>query len=379
MTSFLGSEDSNPSYALAFQLFSRAMFANIIRQIALVLLLVQGVEAATLNETFNQKQPDTSFYEGRAAGWYWYEDPLQKTEETIETKQNSSVSSPAPVFGAAWMREMLPRYRDLMWSDPSEENVNAYMLLQRFALDRSQEVSQQVQKSVLGNALLDETFRRPLATFGSHVVDDQTKLNKEEVLAKISKRAGLFFFFQGHCSFCERQAPIVKYMQNRDFDVLPISLDGSELQSAAFEKTYLDSGQASQLGVVQTPALFLVSPEGEFVALSQGLLSLSELEDRILLGAKNRRWITEAEYSTVRPILKAQDQPDLSKVVGPNVDEGPVSASDEDLKTLKRLQQRELVDQADESGFIPPKALLQLLDKKKAVEQPQHIKFPKEL
>jgi conjugal transfer pilus assembly protein TraF len=60
-----------------------------------------------------------------------------------------------------------------------------------------------------------------------------------------------------------------------------VSIDGSALPGGLFPDYRRDTGQAARLGVVSTPALFLVKPEGPtFAPIAQGLLSLAQLQER---------------------------------------------------------------------------------------------------
>lgn len=129
----------------------------------------------------NQARPN-SFLNRKAEGWFWYIDP--KTVEEPEPEevipppvQTVPTPTPAPVsvapdkkfpepFSAKWVRETLEDYKDKAWTNPTEENVKAYFLLQRFAVDRSNKFADVAQRVTVGNKLLDENFRRPLATFG---------------------------------------------------------------------------------------------------------------------------------------------------------------------------------------------------------------------
>jgi hypothetical protein len=61
-----------------------------------------------------------------------------------------------------------------------------------------------------------------------------------------------------------------------------------------------DQGQAAQLGVQATPSLFLLNPPGKVLPLSQGILSLDDLTNRILTVAHSEGLITDADYDTTR-------------------------------------------------------------------------------
>jgi conjugal transfer pilus assembly protein TraF len=93
------------------------------------------------------------------------------------------------------------------------------------------------------------------------------------------------------------------------FDVQAIALDGRPLPSGFFPDFRTDSGQARALGVVSTPAIFLVRPPDGVRPLSQGVLSLAELQQRIVQTAADARWIDPRwlERSRARVIAQRLD------------------------------------------------------------------------
>jgi conjugal transfer pilus assembly protein TraF len=122
-------------------------------------------------------------------------------------------------------------------------------------------------------------------------------------LERIAKTAGVLFFFRSDCPYCEAQAPLLKLLEARyGFSVLPVSIDGAPLPGGAFLNFRQDRGQAQALNVVSTPALFLARPPNNMVPLSQGLLSLAQLQERIVVAAVEAGWISEHEYTRTRPV-----------------------------------------------------------------------------
>lgn len=301
----------------------------------------------------------SSYYQRSSEGWYWYKDPLreEKTEahkQLLKSASNVATSTlagiPEPVlFSAKWVRDMLPRYMDLAWSNPTPENVRAYFMLQRFAVDRSQKFADVAQQVVIGNPYLDETNRRPVSSFGIPAVDRQAGDQTDRLLKKITTQAGIFFFFKGGCQYCELQAPIIKVLENFGFDVLAVSIDGGQLASAQFSNTKLDAGHAERLGVTATPALFLVSEQGGFSPLGQGLLSLDELKKRILVVAAREKWITEEDFSETRPLMVQNSGPEF------NLSEKQIAQTPPMAVTATASAQ---TVKAAQDGFIEPSDLI---------------------
>lgn len=270
---------------------------------------------------------DGGFYNRKSEGWFWYneepepepEEPQKEPEpppapapEVAETKPQSKPVPPTPEqqpegpepLSAEWVRVMLPKYLDKAWSDPTVENVRAYYYLQRFSIDRSEQFAMAAQIAVQGDPLLDETARRPLASFAVTELDRRKDDETRRTVQEIAKRAGIFFFFSPNCEGCEIQAPIIKDLERVDgFTVVPVSVDNAQLYSATFENVRQDQGHAEQLGVLTYPATYLATPDGQFSVIGQGAYALSEMRQRILLAAKAAEIISDDEFGRTRPIL----------------------------------------------------------------------------
>lgn len=288
---------------------------------ALALLLGLAVSWHTLAEP-----GDNGFYDRGQEGWFWYKEEPEPREpkpepepepepEPVTIVAESAETTPEPakpqgpaVFSAAWFRENLPKYRDKAWDKPTQENVSVYMYLQRYAMDRSEQFADATELAVVGNPFLDEESRRPSATFASQKLDRWAGQQKDRVTQKISKKAGLFFFYKSDSQASLAQAPIIKMLEMRDgFTVLPISMDGKPLPSGVFPNFRNNDGQAEKLGIQVYPAMFLVSDNREIEPIGQGILSLADIKHRIILVAKRRGWITEEDFNKTRPMMNLKN------------------------------------------------------------------------
>ncbi len=159
-------------------------------------------------------------------------------------------------------------------------------------LDKAERFAEATQRAVWADPLLDETTRRPLATFAANLVNREAGAAREAALAAIAEQAGLWFFYRADCPYCEAQAPLLELLTTRyGLSVQAISLDGRPLPGGFFPTFVTDAGQAETLGVVSTPALFLVRPPDGVVPIAQGVLSLAELKERIVNAATEAGWI----------------------------------------------------------------------------------------
>ncbi|TDX23691.1 F plasmid transfer operon protein TraF [Modicisalibacter xianhensis] len=213
------------------------------------------------------------------------------------------------------------------------------MYLQRYAMDRSSQFADVTQLAVVGDPWLDESVRRPTASFASQDLDRQAGNARNQLLSALAERVGIFFFYSSDCAMCEAQVPIMK-MAQRDFKVVPISLDGKDLPSAPFSDVKADSGHAEMLGVEQLPAIYLASPDGQFAPIAQGAIALNEMRERMIIAARKAGWVTEEEFNKTRPILNLEDN--LSEVLP--MDALGSAASE------------------GETNFIPPAELLNIIN-----------------
>ncbi len=172
-------------------------------------------------------------------------------------------------------------------------------------MDKASRFAAATQRAVQLDPFLDEITQRPIANFAANLVNAQTAKQRAALLAEASPRqAGVLFFFRSDCPYCEAQAPLLTTLGDRHgFSVLAVSLDGAPLPNGLFPAYRRDAGQAQALGVVSTPALFLARPPDRVVPLAQGLLSLSQLEERLITAALEAGWITDAEFTLTRPVV----------------------------------------------------------------------------
>lgn len=333
--------------------------------------------SATLAESMDQRSGiNDGFFSRHAEGWFWYQDPEPEEEPEPLVLPPPPAPAPAPTeqaksedylppFSLAWVKKNLEKYLEIAWNDPTPENVQAYFLMQRFAIDRSQKFSDTAQQVVIGNKLLDETMRRPVANFGTKVADSAAVPEINKLLKKISEHAGIFFFFKSDCSYCEVQAPILKQLEKNGFHVMAVSIDGGELRSTQFNDTRIDSGQAQKLGVTATPTMFLMTDKLQFEQLAAGAVSLMDLQNRIFVGALRQGIISEDELNMTKPFFDPGHQTDTSEMLPELLKASAESPSElfsskQSAQRLSSLESKDWQKLVDKNGFIKPKDLLAL-------------------
>ncbi|POZ50667.1 conjugal transfer protein TraF [Methylovulum psychrotolerans] len=303
-----------------------------------------------------QLQP-SAFYQQKERGWFWYEDPEEEpVEEEPESKPLPEIKPlkpemaekkdlpPVKPLSSEWFRANLTRFRDQAVDDPTPENVSQYMYLQRVMLDKAERFTDVTKQVVMADPLLDENSRRPIATFGANALDEQAELGLAKVAKQLSKEAGLWFFYSSTCTFCIKQAGVLKGLANAyGFKILPIALDGLPLPDNSFPNFTVDNGQSKKLGVDTTPALFLVKPgnNGDVIQIGQGLLSGDDIVKRAVVLGYQHGWIGDADYNgTLKAKPITVDQTTLQMLNDDDLNSPGVLVSR--IKENLRTQQRKL-------------------------------------
>lgn len=379
----------------------KALPALLLVGLSVVFALLQSAEAARITD--RDASVSEAWYGRKAEGWHWYKDPVPEEPEEVlppappeepkdEEKEERIVPlmTPAPTaaqskpeepvaFSQAWLQKMIPVYLMNAVDHPTPENIEAFYVLQRIAMDKAERFARMAEQVRVGNRLIDETFRRPTSNFGLQDIDKEADRRTAELLAKVADFSGLFFFFKEGCPFCERQAPIIKELERKGFSVIAVSLDGGTLHTARFDRVVRDNGQAALLNVQATPAVFLANPKtGTIALLGESLMAQSELERRILLVAARNEWITQEELAQTRHESDPGNAVDLSKDL-PKLVEALQEAERNPQKIVdvlamlegrdaqvERARLTDMPDEekrsiTDENGFIDPKVLLRVM------------------
>ncbi|MDH5179521.1 MAG: type-F conjugative transfer system pilin assembly protein TraF [Gammaproteobacteria bacterium] len=220
-----------------------------------------------------------------AEGWFWYVTPPVDEEQRTDDKAGSlpsTVTMLPPKAALKAFQEKLENAQALAIMKPTDENVAAYLHLQKQAMENSQQFANVWQQVVWTTPELDHTLVRPTSPQAVNAYYDKQNAQHKVELSSIARTHGLFYFFKGSCPYCKRFSPMLKiFAEQHGFHITAISLDGGN--SPDFPNPRLDNGTAKRLGVNTVPAVYLIQPRERSVQpVSFGLISPSELEQRIL-------------------------------------------------------------------------------------------------
>lgn len=315
----------------------------------------------------------TAYWSEPAVGYWWYQKDPQKYPSKKKDKKpeiainiqkpqtakedTSETKSTAPsVFSADWVKQNLDVYRKVAWDNPTVENLRAYMYLQRFAIDRSEQFAYAGQMAVMGDPYLDEVARSPRG-----VTRDQTQIvNREQsrVINKLFKeKVGVFFVFKNDCELCIAQARVLEVAQRLyGVTVKAVSVDEPDKDNEVI-KIYPDYSVNPKVAyenkVRALPATFFYNAENkEITPLVQGMVTLTDLNRRVLVSAQRNNWLDREDFNAIKPI---DDSTSLASVL---THDSALSRRLEGLKTDKNPY-------GEDTNYINPALLVKEITKAK--------------
>lgn len=218
--------------------------------------------------------------ERRLGQWFYCEKPRPKPAEPQAAAPAQSASERMAAIG-----KELDELKARAILEPTEENVIAYVRFQREQLDRASTFSDTWQRALWQNPEIDYTLQRPVSTVAKRAWSDNRTADRDQVLANLGQRYGMFYFFAQSCGACEIFAPILRSVaQSHRMAVMAVSMDGGP--SRDFPDYVVDSGQRQRMGVPgnATPALVLFdTATRETVPIGFGIMSADEIIERIYM------------------------------------------------------------------------------------------------
>lgn len=247
---------------------------------------------------------DGGRYSRAEEGWFWYQAEPEPVEPTPElppepTAQESKADQAKPIpFSAEWIAQQLEETRIVAIDDPTKDNMERYLLLQKLAMDKSEQFALAHRQYATLNPGIDETIQNPVGGTSRMSMTRAQEEGMTEVVKQIGNDVGIWYFFSSECQFCHQQNPVVNILtESMNMSVLPISLDARSSADGALPNWRPDRGQAEMLGVLGTPTMYLVHPEtNRVLLLSSGVRTLPDLQRRIVEIAKAEEWISQNDY-----------------------------------------------------------------------------------
>lgn len=229
------------------------------------------------------RQREDEFYckQRQLGTWFYCEKPKPITDPSKPVSMQPQASAKDRL---ALITGQLEEMKATAILDPSPENVTAYVRFQREQLDRSSMFADVWQRALWQDPGLDYTLQRPVSTLGKRTWLDARKVDRHVVMAQLSQRYGVFYFYASSCGACDVFSPILKAVSDKyGMSVLAVSMDGGP--SSVFPNYMVDSGQYERLGLGndrQVPAVVLFdSVTKQPMPIGFGILSQDEIMERV--------------------------------------------------------------------------------------------------
>ena len=224
---------------------------------------------------------DSFYCEERKLGYWFYCSKPRPPEMEVEAPAVTPSATSQLDAITANLREL--KAKAIL--EPTPANVTAYIRFQRAQLDRASLFSDVWQRAIWQDPDLDYTLQRPISTLGKRQWQDTRSAERNAVMAQLSERYGLFYFFAQSCGACEVMSPIVQSVASTwHITVRAISTDGGP--SRHFPNYTVETNQRSRMGLEPkvTPAVVLWdAAKGQPIPIGYGVMSADELQDRIYL------------------------------------------------------------------------------------------------
>jgi conjugal transfer pilus assembly protein TraF len=190
--------------------------------------------------------------------------------------------------------------------NPTEANLASYAYAQRLAMDMSSRFSSRMTDFMSMETLLDESNRRPTSSFALKEFHKERDVLVKQAMDDVKlKSKGVFFFYASDCGFCHKMVPILNaFSAKHNMEILGISLDGGIIPGMENFNIVEDVSNevASQFNVNITPTLYLVMPNNEGTLIVEGLKTLTDFEDKLLLAARKSGSLDESLYAKTRNV-----------------------------------------------------------------------------
>lgn len=237
------------------------------------------VETAAAGESEASRQGDDFYCKERRLGtWFYCEKPKAVPGEAAPPADSRTAAERLRAIGAE-LEELKAR----AVLEPTPDNVTAYIRFQREQLNRASTFADIWQRAIWQNPELDYTLQRPVSAVAKRAWTDQRKGDRDRVLAAISQRYGVFYFFASNCAACTVSSPIIKGVADRfGITVMAVSMDGGP--NPTFPNYLVNTGQYEQMGLSGnvTPALVLFDTVTRRpLPIGYGIMSQDEVMERI--------------------------------------------------------------------------------------------------
>jgi conjugal transfer pilus assembly protein TraF len=250
--------------------------------------------AGFMPTTLDVPERDPRYIHRHAEGWFWRDVDPEETEAESLPREAPEVAAPTPSLYPPMdtpLMDPLEALKALQKAvetaqaravlQPTEANLMAWMTVQNELFRKNTLFADGLQRLVWKNPEFDYNQVRPNNPVALAAYSESYNTDRRDALREIARDYGLYFFVSGDCAYCHAMAPYLKrFAEAYGFVVIAVSVDGGTVDG--FPNAKYSPEFAEELGVKQTPAIFLAKPNEHIVEpISYGYISIQELESRI--------------------------------------------------------------------------------------------------
>jgi len=287
----------------------------------------------------NDGQPKKTFYQDSKRGFFWHEKKEKQEKEqelnlSQEVSQEKSKTHHIP-FSVEHIREQMPILRDAAINNPTDDRAMLkYYVMSRAMNDKGTDFADATRLLFLKYPQLSETKLMPIQAAALLMRKRDSENYVEKLISNIGKHANIFYFYRANCAYCQKYGPLLSVLsKTTQIGVLPISLDGMAPTGdlPKFRNIQeLPENIIKKLNIRSTPTTYLVTNDGsEFILLADEFVSLSELKERIIILAHDRKWITKEEFNKSKKAKRETFVEDIYGLSGVKGEITPEEALDE--------------------------------------------------
>jgi conjugal transfer pilus assembly protein TraF len=239
-------------------------------------------------------QEPVPYYKDAKRGWFWYEEQKAPEKPKQEPEQKHRIPSMKD-YTAEQLMDMHPDDFQALLMDfqkkavwrPTPENVEEYYYIQDIARRKALAFTNVAEYVMQKDPELSLSKDYPTVIPGQNALVRSRQNEVSERIMRAKGDFGLLFFYSPSCEYCEEQEKIMRFFESQY---------GWEIKRIDFTR---ERGLGERFGVTIVPTILLVYRNGaEAIPVSAGVISMSEMEDKIYRGVRLLAGeITPQEYS----------------------------------------------------------------------------------
>ncbi|BBL92331.1 MULTISPECIES: conjugal transfer protein TraF [Vibrio] len=289
--------------------------------IPFIVMLPLGLQLAHSQETVKRDgRPDPIEVHGESnLGWHFYneypdevEEPEKESEEPTASLPSTSSSSTQSeeelpeLFSTAWFSANYERIEKAAIDNPTKENIRALLVTERMMLDKSETFARTKVRIAANDPILQDNMRIPMNGYGKSLMFKYKKKNYQLALKELTKKAGIFYFYDGKCIFCHQMIKALNLLKKRhgwEIRVIARNINGNRIVDLDPSIPVVrDVYHSKNYQIKHWPTLSMVVPEGnQHYIITQGVMALSTLERTLVTVSLEQKVLDDEWFYKIFP------------------------------------------------------------------------------